>query len=63
MERLGVLMRQRCVVRNEILTEWDCPGSGWGDPENDRGHDEWAIIDGNGEIIDGPHKFEVEVAE
>jgi len=60
MERLGVLTRKGCVVRNQ-RDEWRIGlMDNWTDPDEDDGTDEWAIIDKHGNIIDGPNRFEVE---
>lgn len=60
LERLGVLTREGCVARYSG-GEWETPNSyAWHEPKEDTGRDEWAIIDQDGNIIDGPHKFVVE---
>ena len=62
MERLGVLTREGCVVRGGEAFDWAMATiNSWADPKTAVDADEWAIIDRDGEVIDGPHKFEVEI--
>jgi hypothetical protein len=51
MERLGILTREGCVVRNDPDSEWE---HSFYSSDSDT---EYAILDSNGTIIDGPHRF------
>lgn len=65
MERLGILTREGCVVRL-CGSKWIIPNTTWivGITE-DRSDDEYeyAIIDRDGNIIEGPSEFVKEVRE
>jgi hypothetical protein len=61
-EKLGVLAQSGCVVRWADDNTWELPSNNFLNPilSADLGQ-EWAIIDEDGEITYGPHKFEVEI--
>lgn len=58
MERLGVLTREGCVVRDSDRHSWELPNKNYIEIYGEI-LPQWAIIDKQGNIIEGPHKFEV----